>query len=79
MCMEIVGSVIAIESAADEALVETATAVRRVSLALLRLEGGDVALGDWVLVHTGFVISGLDEEEARRLAGEQDEMRRLVH
>ena len=73
--MEVVGSVIGVEDASDEALVATRTGVRRVSLALLRLEGGDVAVGDWVATHTGFVVARLDEAEARQRTEEQAEMR----
>ncbi len=36
---------------------------RRVNVDLLR--GGDLALGDWVLLHVGFAMSRISEEQAR--------------
>jgi hydrogenase assembly chaperone HypC/HupF len=75
VCMEVVGHVISIDDAAAVALVHTASGTRRVSLALLRLEGGDAAAGDWVLSHTGIVVARIGEDDARRIADEQAEMR----
>lgn len=75
MCMEVVGHVISVDDAAAVALVHTATGTRRVSLALLRLEGGDAAAGDWVLSHTGIAIALIGEVDARRITGEQAEVR----
>jgi hydrogenase maturation factor len=73
--MEVVGHVINVDDAAAVALVHTATGNRRVSLALLRLEGGDAAVGDWVLSHTGIVVARIGEDDAHRIASEQAEMR----
>ena len=75
MCMEVVGHVISVDNAAAVALVQTATGTRRVSLALLRLEGGDAAPGDWVLSHTGIVVALIGEDDAHRIAREQAEVR----
>jgi hydrogenase expression/formation protein HypC len=36
--------------------------VREVDVSMV----GDVAAGDWVLVHAGFAIERLDEEDARQ-------------
>jgi hydrogenase expression/formation protein HypC len=36
---------------------------RRVNIGLL--EGQDVSLGDWVLIHVGFAMNKIDEEQAR--------------
>jgi hydrogenase expression/formation protein HypC len=36
-----------------------------VNVGLLDDEGGGVVPGDWVLIHVGFAISKVDEEEAR--------------
>lgn len=35
---------------------------REISVALL---DGDVAAGDWVLIHVGFALNRIDEEQAR--------------
>lgn len=37
----------------------------------------EVALGDWVIVHVGFAIARIDEEEARRTYETLREMNRL--
>jgi hydrogenase expression/formation protein HypC len=44
----------------DEGLAEQGGVTRKVSLALL----DSVAVGDFVLIHAGFAIAVLDEEEA---------------
>jgi hydrogenase expression/formation protein HypC len=38
---------------------------RNVNVSLLADEPGGVGPGDWVLIHVGFAISRIDEEEAR--------------
>ena len=38
---------------------------RSVNIGLLDSDGGGVGPGDWVLIHVGFAISQVDEEEAR--------------
>ena len=43
------------------AVVDTMGVRRRISLELLQ---GEVSVGDYVLVHVGFAIEKLDEEEA---------------
>jgi hydrogenase expression/formation protein HypC len=45
------------------AKVEVAGVYRNVNVGLLDNEG--VGPGDWVLIHVGFAISKVDEEEAR--------------
>jgi hydrogenase expression/formation protein HypC len=46
------------------AKVDVAGVRRNVNIGLLDGEGG-VGPGDWVLIHVGFAISQVDEEEAR--------------
>jgi hydrogenase expression/formation protein HypC len=62
MCLAIPGRVVAI---ADEvnglAKVDVAGVRRNVNVGLL---DGGVAPGDWVLIHVGFALSKVDEEEA---------------
>jgi hydrogenase expression/formation protein HypC len=38
---------------------------RNVNVSLLAGEAGGISRGDWVLIHVGFAISRIDEEEAR--------------
>jgi hydrogenase expression/formation protein HypC len=66
MCLAIPGQVI--ELVDDEhriARVEVAGVRRNVNIGLLDGEDGGVGAGDWVLIHVGFAISKVDEEEAR--------------
>jgi hydrogenase expression/formation protein HypC len=47
------------------AKVEIAGVTRNVNIGLLDDVDGGIAPGDWVLIHVGFAISKVDEEEAR--------------
>jgi hydrogenase expression/formation protein HypC len=74
MCLAIPGQIVDI---ADESLrlaeVEVAGVRRNVNVGLLDAEDGGIGPGDWVLIHVGFAISKIDEEEAtatRRLLEE---------
>ncbi len=61
MCLAIPGQVIAIVDADHQlAAVDVAGVRRNVNVAML----GDVEPGDWVLIHVGFALSKVDEEEA---------------
>lgn len=60
MCLAIPMKVITIEGA--RAVVEQAGARRTIHVGLL----DQVAAGDYVLVHAGYAIAQVDEEEARR-------------
>jgi hydrogenase expression/formation protein HypC len=66
MCLAIPGQVI--ELVDDElrlAKVDVAGVQRNVNVGLLDGEDGGVAAGDWVLIHVGFALSKVDEEEAQ--------------
>ncbi len=60
MCLGIPVKVIEVEG--QSAVVEVGGARREVSLLLL----DDVRPGDWVILHAGFAIQRLDEEEAAK-------------
>ena len=47
----------------DLATANVSGVCRNINVGLLELEG--VRTGDWVLIHVGFAISKIDEEEAR--------------
>ena len=64
MCLEFPGCVIALDG--DVVTVQTAGRDRR-ALALLFPE---LALGDWVLVAAGTVVSRLDADEAAQLTAD---------
>jgi hydrogenase expression/formation protein HypC len=62
MCLAIPGQVLEwVDRGNEIAKVDVAGVRRNVNLGLL----GDAGPGDWVLIHVGFAISRVDEEEAR--------------
>ena len=66
MCLAIPGQIV--EVVDDEhrlAMVDVAGVRRTVNVGLLDVNEGGVGPGDWVLIHVGFAISQVDEEEAR--------------
>jgi hydrogenase expression/formation protein HypC len=67
VCLAIPGQVVEIVDDANRlAKVDVAGVRRNVNIGLLDGEGeGGVGPGDWVLIHVGFAISQVDEEEAR--------------
>ena len=66
MCLAIPGQVVEIVDVDNRlATVEVAGVRRNVNIALLDEEDGGIAPGDWVLIHVGFAIAKVDEEEAR--------------
>ncbi len=81
MCLGIPGRIVEIvDPEACTAVVEISGVRRRVNVACVVDAGHPVAscVGDWVLVHVGFAMSRIDEDEARKtleLLAELDEMR----
>jgi hydrogenase expression/formation protein HypC len=66
MCLAIPGQIVDVVD--DEhrlAMVDVAGVRRTVNVGLLDVDGSGVGPGDWVLIHVGFAISQVDEEEAR--------------
>jgi hydrogenase expression/formation protein HypC len=64
MCLGIPGKVIDIVDDANSiARVDVSGVRRNVSIALVRPDG--IEPGDWVLIHVGFAMSKIDENEAR--------------
>ena len=66
MCLAIPGQIV--ELVDDEhglAMVDVSGVRRIVNVGLLDGDGGGAAPGDWVLIHVGFAISKVDEDEAR--------------
>lgn len=69
MCMSSVGRLVSLAGdGGDEAVVEVDGTERRVSAAMLVLEGVAVAPGDWLLIHTGFAVARLDPTDAAEIA-----------
>ena len=64
MCLGIPGQILEVtDEASHTAAVMVSGARRPVNIALV--DAGGVAPGDWVLVHAGFALSKIDEQEAR--------------
>jgi hydrogenase expression/formation protein HypC len=65
MCLAIPGRIIEVVDEANRlAKVEVAGVRRTVNIGLLDGDDGGVGPGDWVLIHVGFALSKVDEEEA---------------
>jgi hydrogenase expression/formation protein HypC len=63
MCLGIPGQIVEIvDETFDIAKVEVSGIKRNISIALVRPDG--IIPGDWVLVHVGFAMSKIDEQEA---------------
>jgi hydrogenase expression/formation protein HypC len=70
VCLAIPGRILEVVDEPNRlARVDVAGVRRTVNIGLLdgdgAGEGGGVGPGDWVLIHVGFAISHIDEEEAR--------------
>jgi hydrogenase expression/formation protein HypC len=65
MCLAIPGQILEIVDESNRlARVDVAGVRRNVNIGLLDAEGDGAGPGDWVLIHVGFAISKVDEEEA---------------
>ena len=67
MCLAVPGQIVDVVDEANRlAKVDVAGVQRNVNIGLLDSEdGGGVGPGDWVLIHVGFAMAKVDEEEAR--------------
>ena len=64
MCLAIPGQIVELVDEPNRlAKVDVAGVQRNVNIGLLDEDGG-VVPGDWVLIHVGFAMSKVDEEEA---------------
>jgi hydrogenase expression/formation protein HypC len=63
MCLAIPGQIVEIaDDANDIAKVDVAGVRRNINITLVRTEGTGV--GDWVLIHVGFALSRINEQDA---------------
>ena len=81
MCLAIPGQVIELVDA-DQSLVKVdVSGVKRVINVQCILDEEhpfDSCMGDWVLIHVGFAMSRIDEEEARKTIAVLDEMGEMM-
>lgn len=65
MCLGIPGRIVEIvDPEKSIAKVDVAGVKRNISTAVLDQEGQGTEIGDWVLIHVGFALSKIDEQEA---------------
>jgi hydrogenase expression/formation protein HypC len=65
VCLAIPGQIVEITDAVNRLASVDVVGVRRtVNVGLLDGDGRGVEPGDWVLIHVGFALSKIDEEEA---------------
>jgi len=63
MCLAIPGQIVSlVEDPAHSAMVEVVGVRRRVDISLVEPDG--IAAGDWVLIHVGFAMSKIREDDA---------------
>ena len=66
MCLGIPGQIVAFVDAEHQIAKAQVSGVRRnVNVGLLTDGPDAVGVGDWVLIHVGFAMSKIDEDEAR--------------
>lgn len=64
MCLGIPGQIVSRDAdQPDLAVVEVSGVRRTINVGLL--EDDELCPGDWILIHVGFALSKIDEEEAR--------------
>ena len=66
MCLAVPGQIVEVIDPANRlATVEIAGVRRTVNIGLLDVGDESAGPGDWVLIHVGFALSRIDEDEAR--------------
>jgi hydrogenase expression/formation protein HypC len=65
MCLAIPGQIVEVVDPTNRlARVDVAGVQRTINIGLMDAGGDGVGPGDWVLIHVGFAISQVDEDEA---------------
>ncbi len=64
MCLSDLGRVVGVDEARHSARVDLGDRVIEVSTVTLGLDGPQAAVGDWLVVHTGFAVERLTVEAA---------------
>ncbi|MBW3627110.1 MAG: HypC/HybG/HupF family hydrogenase formation chaperone [Actinobacteria bacterium] len=67
MCLGIPGKVVEIIDVNQHRAIADVDGVRReINVGLVLGDAGGLEVGEWVLIHVGFAMSKIDEEEAER-------------
>jgi hydrogenase expression/formation protein HypC len=75
ICLAIPGQIMEVVDEANRlAKVDVAGVQRNINIGLLDSDGIAVGPGDWVLIHVGFAMSKVDEDEARATLGMLERM-----
>ncbi len=79
MCLGIPARVVEpVDSVRQTVLVDNRGHVQQVSAAMLMGDSAEIPQpGDWVVVHLGFALSRMDEEEARSVLASLDDLNEL--
>ena len=68
MCLGIPGQVVELNLEQHKAVADVDGVRREINIGLVATEPGGINVGEWVLIHVGFAMSKIDEEEAERTA-----------
>ena len=75
MCLAIPAKIVELHDPETQlAKVEISGVRRNVNVGLVGLEHGEVAIGEWVLVHVGFALAKIDEQRALETLALLEEM-----
>jgi hydrogenase assembly chaperone HypC/HupF len=74
MCLSDVGRVVDVDVVHRAATVDVAGRTIGVSTVTLGLDAPPVAVGDWLIVHTGLAVGRLDDDEARAVLAARAEL-----
>lgn len=69
MCLADVGQVLSVDGEHGTAVVASGRRRMEISLAPIILDGRAIAVGDWVLIHTGLAVTVLDRQAALDILG----------
>jgi hydrogenase expression/formation protein HypC len=80
MCLGIPGKIIAISDAQKSlAIIDVCSVKRQVNVACVIETNLDDLIGKWALIHVGFAMTLLDEEEAKKTLEALNAMQALDH
>jgi hydrogenase expression/formation protein HypC len=75
VCLAIPGQIVDVVDEVNRlAAVDVAGVRRTANIGLLDVDGASAVPGDWVLIHVGFALSKIDQEEARATLALLEEM-----
>lgn len=76
MCLSDIGRVVDVDIDRHAAQVDVEGRSVDVSTVALGLDTAPVAVGDWLVIHTGLAVGRLDDEEAERISAAREELTR---